>query len=283
MWIWLLPVGAGLVILYAILIEPMLLRKQSVEWRFKGMNSHQKPLHVCFVSDMYTSRYGLQERNLRRRLPAQTDLLILGGDIASNNSNAEAAAQVFRNVSFSLGRFAVLGNLEHKPGADLHGMRKVLCREGFHFLIDEWVRIPLEGVDLILAGIEDVYSQMSDLRSLVDSLPERAGTLRILISHSPQIVLNPLASHFDLVLSGHTHGGQVRIPFWGALYAHNPLGARFARGLFTPEQLRTVVDYDRPPYLYVSSGVGTGYLRLRFACPPEFTLFKIVLDATDET
>lgn len=273
------PVGAVLLLFYAILIEPMLLRRQTVEWRFKGIKSQQKPLHVCFVSDMHTSRYGLQERNLQKLLPAQTDLLILGGDIASNERNTEAAVQVFRNVSASLGRFAVLGNLEHKPGADSYGMQKVLCREGFHFLIDEWVRIPLEGVDLILAGVEDVYSQMSDLRSLVDSLPERAGTLRILISHSPQIVLNPLASHFDLVLSGHTHGGQVRIPFWGALYAHNPLGARFARGMFTPEQLRSVVDYEDPPYLYVSSGVGTGYLRLRFACTPEITLFKVLFDA----
>lgn len=273
--------GGALWLLYAILIEPMLLRRQTVEWRFKGVRLQQKPLQICFVSDMHTSRYGLQERNLQRLLPAGTDLLILGGDIASNERNAEAAAQVFRNISAPLGRFAVLGNMEHKPGADLHGMQKVLCREGFYFLIDEWVRIPLKGVDLILAGVEDVYSQMSNLQSLIDSLPERTGTLRILLSHSPQIVLNPLAAHFDLVLSGHTHGGQVRVPFWGALYAHNPLGARFARGFFTPESLRAVVDYEKPPHLYVSAGVGTGYLRVRFACLPEVTLFKILLDTGD--
>jgi len=229
---------------------------------------------------MHTSRYGTQERNLKRLLPDETDLLILGGDIASNEQSAEAAVRVFQDVSASLGRFAVLGNMEHKPGADRHGMQKVFCREGFHFLIDEWVRIPLEGIDLILAGVEDVYSSMSDLQSLVNSLPERSGTVRILVSHSPQIVLNPLAGQFDLVLSGHTHGGQVRIPFWGALYAHNPLGARFARGLYTPDELRTVVDYEKPPYLYISTGVGTGYLRLRFACPPEITLLKIEFDVT---
>jgi predicted MPP superfamily phosphohydrolase len=192
-----------------------------------------------------------------------------------NERGAEAAAQAFSNVSDSLGHFAVLGNMEHKPGANMPGMQKVLCRAGFQFLIDDWVRIPLGELDLILVGIEDVYSQTTDLERLVGSLPERENTLRILISHSPQIVLHPLASQFDLVLSGHTHGGQVRIPFWGALYAHNPLGARFSRGLFTPEQLRTRVGYEYPPYLYISSGVGTGYARIRFACPPEFTLLRI--------
>jgi predicted MPP superfamily phosphohydrolase len=91
------------------------------------------------------------------------------------------------------------------------------------------------------------------------------GDFNLLLAHNPDIIKSIITDNIDLVVAGHTHGGQVRLPFLGPLYSQTSLGRRFSAGLFEfPET-----------HLYVTRGIGTSIIPFRFLCRPEITLFHL--------
>ncbi len=112
------------------------------------------------------------------------------------------------------------------------------------------------------------------LRDALQGIPE--GLCTLLLMHSPDGVAEAVVYGVDLVLSGHTHGGQVRFPFVGAPYTHSYLGRRMSSGLYAGRGLRRVVGI-RPgrTQLYVSRGIGISGLALRFMTRPEVTVITL--------
>lgn len=161
-------------------------------------------------------------------------------------------------------------------GRRIHGdrlpwgeLRAAMTARGWHDLTHRRLLDDVGELRIELAGVSDAHLQ-ADHYDRIAGPVDRAADLAIGLSHTPEprVVDCFAADGFSLVLSGHTHGGQLRVPFYGALVTNCGLDRRRARGLW---------PWTQRCWLHVSAGLGTSpYAPVRFACPPEATLLTLV-------
>jgi hypothetical protein len=160
-------------------------------------------------------------------------------------------------------RFAVMGNHDSVLGAPT--IRPILAEVGIPLLVNEFAPIERAGQRLWLCGIHDPCTHTPNLHT---AIPERPDGPVLLLSHGPDyadtVVTHPRGRFVDLMISGHTHGGQVRLPLLPPLHLP-PGGQEYIQGLFRFDHLQ----------LYVNRGIGTTGVPFRLNCPPEITLFTL--------
>jgi len=198
----------------------------------------------------------------------QPDMVALTGDfitahrgpLATNLADADGCASILSGIQCAL-RFCSLGNHDAGIGPQ---MREILRRHGLTPLNNEFTAIDLRGDRLWIAGIADAYF---DLPNLATAVPKRKdGEPIVLLGHEPDFVDTVAATApVDLMLAGHTHGGQVRIPLMPAMMLP-ALGVKYVEGLFQAAAGTQV---------YVNRGLGCMHLPFRFNCPPELTMLTL--------
>lgn len=161
-------------------------------------------------------------------------------------------------------RFAVLGNHDHMVGPDI--IARGLEIHGFPVLQNRYAAFHRDGARLWIAGVESAAKGSPDLHAAVPQKLKASGDPVLLLAHEPDFA-DKAVEHggIDLVLSGHSHGGQVRLPFVGALKLP-PLGEKYVQGLFT---------FPGGMQLYVSRGIGAMKLPIRFMCRPEIAVLTL--------
>ncbi|MEA3335806.1 MAG: metallophosphoesterase [Chloroflexota bacterium] len=148
---------------------------------------------------------------------------------------------------------------------DVPLLKQKLEMHGVHVLDNDSLTIQSDGVELWLAGLDDLMEGQPDVEQITKAMPGN-GTLRILLAHNPDYMLDPALQAFDLAFSGHVHGGQVRLPFIGSPHTQGThLSRRLSSGWFRYGKTKT----------YISRGLGEG-VRLRFNCRPEVALIEVV-------
>lgn len=148
-------------------------------------------------------------------------------------------------------------------------LRAALIERGWLDLTHVRQTFPVAGEIVVAAGVDDPHLKLDRYEEIAGK-PEEAASLRLGIAHSPEPwVLDSFAADgYDLVLAGHTHGGQVRVPGYGALTTNCDLDRKRARG---------ASQWSERTWLHVSAGLGTSpYAPVRFACPPEASLLTLV-------
>jgi predicted MPP superfamily phosphohydrolase len=267
--------GVGtLLVIYGFWIEPHrvgLSHQKLVTPKLTG----GRPLRVLHLGDLHaeiaaTERERQTLAHVRATAP---DLILFSGDFLNlsyvYDDRARAVARAFlRELHAPLGVFVVSGS----PGVDrpdalpevLHGL------DNLRWLRDEQVMLEHEGQPIRLVGITCTHKPFIDGPRLTEVLGQAPGPapLTILLYHTPDLAPEAAEAGLDLQLSGHTHGGQVRLPFFGALVAGSLYGKRFESGRFQ----------EGPLTLYVIRGIGLegkGAPRVRFLCPPEICLWEI--------
>jgi len=195
------------------------------------------------------------------------DIVVLTGDFVTySRTNIEPAAEILSRLRARYGVLAVLGNHDFRVGADT--VTSALRRKHIEVLRNQHVAVQFGGSSLYVAGVDD-YGYGADVRRAVRGIPRDAAT--ILLAHNPRII--HLASRHDvsLVLSGHTHGGQVNLPLLGTVYGRSP------------ERLRYKIGWDRlgQTQIYVSRGIGTIVLPWRLRCPAEITHLELLPGTSD--
>ena len=198
------------------------------------------------------------------------DLVLLTGDFISmgplGGKFAKGAmvqcAQVLGGIACGQ-RFAAMGNHDAFLGKPL--IAGPLASVGIPLLVDEYVPIERSGRRLWLSGVNDPITLHPNLDR---AIPEQPDGPVLLMSHGPDfadtLLAHPRGRLVDVMFSGHSHGGQVRIPFLGPM--HLPEGGRkYVEGLFHFGRLQ----------LYVNRGIGAVGLPFRLNCPPEITLFTL--------
>jgi predicted MPP superfamily phosphohydrolase len=148
---------------------------------------------------------------------------------------------------------------------DYTALATVLQRRGMRVLHNQVVRLyePQIGLDLYLAGIDDVYEGRPLLGATLDCVPGDASV--VLLSHNPDIIASPRLHRIDLVLAGHTHGGQLVIPFWGPAHTQSAYLAR--------KDVSGHFRHGRTQF-YITRGMGEG-IPLRFRATPQITLITL--------
>jgi len=195
------------------------------------------------------------------------DITVLTGDYISHSTDyINGCARALGTLRAKQGVFAVLGNHDHWTNAEM--MAAALERQGIRVLENENLPIEVEGKHIWLAGIDDLMVGRADLpRALVGTSP---SDVKILLSHNPAIIRDAWRAGIDLVLSGHTHGGQIN---WRLLVGRDQSGGRWLRR----RSRRFIRGHATlgDTQLYVNRGLGTVVVPLRYGCPPEITLLEL--------
>jgi predicted MPP superfamily phosphohydrolase len=226
--------------------------------RMSGLPDALSGLRLGFISDLHRSAtvpHALAERAVQLLMAERPDLVILGGDYVTYGDRqfVGPAAEVLGLLNAPHGVFGVLGN--HDDDRD---MPAALGARGIEMLRDERTRITIKGEPLDLIGIRYWTRRLADIARLARG----AAPAAILLAHTPVRLTEAAALNLPLMLSGHTHGGQVVLPFVGAVAARN-----FPVIAGTGHRENTTV--------FVTRGVGTVYIPIRVACPPEVALLTL--------
>lgn len=233
--------------------------------RLPGWPASQPPLRVGHLSDFHCDSFGAVKRAWRAAemlMTARPDIVVLSGDFITSHGEqwAEATADALAATARApLGVFAVLGNHDHwTESADI--LARELGRVGILVLRNEPARVRGRG-NLWILGVDSIATGAADAKVASLGVPEDA--VRILVVHEPDFV-DYAAVHAAVQLSGHSHGGQVRAPF---LPTYAPAGARKYHTGFYPRA---------PIPVFVTRGIGTVGIPLRFRCPPEVAVLTLV-------
>jgi hypothetical protein len=217
-------------------------------------------LSILHLSDLhFTGTVGFEyfEQVIHEANELDCDLVAVTGDLIDRPSCHEWVPQLLGRLKSRLGRFAVLGN--HDSWRDHDRIRRDLAGVGFHMVAGRWEVRDVKGQPLVIAGTEAPWmGRLPDL----SAAPTEA--FRLLLSHTPDNAPWAGRHRIDLMLAGHNHGGQVRLPVIGPVFMPSRYGRHFDMGAFQVG----------PTLVHVSRGV-SGKHPFRFGCRPELT--KIVL------
>jgi uncharacterized protein len=190
------------------------------------------------------------------------DMICFTGDMVDGNTeDMRAAIQPFSELKAPLGLFSILGNHDYKDVETLISMEE---EAGFQVLRNTAVKLRRDGAVIAVAGLDDAFWGQPDPAAAIQDLPD--GMFKLLLMHEPDYADTTAAHSFHLQLSGHSHGGQIRLPWMGAVIT--PPGAkRYVQGLYTIG--------SQGMLLYVNRGIGTTQLPVRFLCKPELTVLTL--------
>ncbi|MCS7266222.1 MAG: metallophosphoesterase [Armatimonadetes bacterium] len=244
---------------YAAFIEPNWLELTEVDLSTTKLNEGTK-LTLVQLSDLHsTGKERLEKRLLSIVNSYRPDLIFLKGDYLNSHDGVPIVRKLLRRLKAKHGIFAVMGNWDVWYFADVPVFEgtKVKVLDG------DTVRLKVNGCWVYIAGVS-----VENEGALEQSLRKRRPTdFAVLLYHSPDLIEDASRLGVDLYLSGHTHGGQVALPFYGAIITLSRYGKRFERGL---HQVGNTL-------MYVNRGIGFegGFLPLRFCSRPEVTVFRI--------
>ncbi len=266
-------IGTALVV-YGFWIEPHSIRvtRHSLQTRKWRQMPGAPPLRVLHLGDLHVERITGRERELLDLAwSLKPDLILFSGDFLNLSNVDDPIAwkhtrQIFGELPETpLGVFVVTGSPPVDPpeviGHILDGLP-------VRWLRNDKVTLEHHGQPIDIVGVTCTHKPFVDGASLERVLDGKPENLTILVYHTPDLAPRAAKAGVDLQLSGHTHGGQVRLPFFGALYTSSLYGKRFEMGRYQVDEMT----------LYVTRGIGMegkGAPRVRFLCPPEVVLWEI--------
>jgi hypothetical protein len=253
----------GAVLTDAFLLEPRLFQVEEINLPVEKV-APGRELRIAHLSDMHIRTFNDYFREVAAAANALApDLILLTGDYLERSRNIRGVQSFLELLLAPNGVFAVQGNWEYWARVEGENLRRHFAGAGVSLLINERRDLDLQGIPTSLLGLDYPSSADSLVHLQQQSDPAR---FNILLSHVPAFDHSLLTPGTDLILSGHTHGGQVRLPFLPPPILPRFSGA-FYSGLFR-------VGTARIP-LYVTRGIGTSVLPVRFFCRPEITLFRL--------
>lgn len=229
------------------------------------LSHSQDPLRIAHLTDLHMS--GRITRRYFERVVDETnalnaDLVAITGDIVECEPCIDWIPETLGRLRADSGVYYVLGN--HDRHVHIDRLKAALADAGLVHLGADCLQLSIRGVTIILGGNELPWFEPASNFDNVPTHDESGLPLRILLTHSPDEFEWAQARDIDLVLAGHLHGGQVRLPLFGAIVAPSRYGVRYALGVFTAGN--TVMHVSR----------GTGSLTpVRYNCPPEISLLTL--------
>ncbi len=249
------------IVFYGSFVEPKILTVHTQDISLS--TSPTQSLRVVLIGDIHAGPYRGEawvRTVVEKTMAEQPDLILLVGDFIYDDPSQTVILGPLGDLSAPLGVYAVLGNHDYE-GWQPEIITQTLEALHIEVLENESVSIGITGITLV--GISDLWFA-ADLSKALEGIEEEDNV--ILLSHNPDVVLDEESRLADLVLSGHTHGGQIRLPWIGSIPPiPDELGRAYDRGFYLYEGLP----------LFVTAGVGETGPRARLWNPPEISLLTI--------
>ncbi|WP_141431351.1 metallophosphoesterase [Bacillus sp. 03113] len=253
-------------------IEPNLLDINQFEIKNKRI---PKSFHQFKIIQFSDTHLGFQYRLNQLKDLVDTinslnpDIIFFTGDLMDNPNrydNPQELIPFLQKLNAPFGKFAVYGNHDHGGyGTEIY--KSIIEESGFTLLLNEGKEIKLiDQSHIYVIGIDDAKLGKPDFRKATSNVSKSA--FKILLSHAPDLADEAVQYGIHLQLSGHSHGGQIKIPFYGAL-VKPPYARKYVEGFYS-------IKSTIPLTLYVNRGLGTTRLPFRFLSVPELTLFTLL-------
>ena len=258
-------VGLGL-LGYASLVEHRRLRVVRRRVPLPGLPPALAGLRVLHVSDLHVGAPHGAEAHLRTAAALSADFVAVTGDLVHGTAGIERCADLLGALRAPLGVYAVLGNHDYSSpfvSVDTNALIAALRARGVRVLRNTAEPVRRDGATLWVAGVDDPHHHRDDLAAALAPVPSDACPL--LLAHSPDLLLRLPPGRVGLVLAGHTHGGQVRIPGLPAILTRTQLP------LPEPNGLRRI----RGTLVYLHVGTGN-VIPFRFGVRPEIALLELI-------
>lgn len=253
-------------ILYGLKIEPYIVRTEKVSLD-TGLSEQLTVVQVSDIqiSESYTTRHF--QKVVDRIISLEPDILLFTGDLYENyaayHDDENLIAQLSQ-IQPRYGKFAIWGNRDYGGGA-ARQYSQIMEAAGFALLENEAVTISTDnGEQLLLAGLDDALLGEPDIQPVLAQYPPDEYPCSVLMLHEPDLADQYAEDGFDLMLAGHSHGGQVDVPFLPPLTTS--LAEKYQKGLY---------QLNENTALYVNRGIGTSHYPVRFGVPPEVTVFYL--------
>ena len=239
---------------------------ENVEIRLEGLGAPFDGYRIAFLTDLHISplvpRWWLDSA-VKTALALRPDLIVLGGDYVDDDPRyVPNIADVLKPLRAPDGVLGVLGNHDHY--VDAPGVREELVKAGVRELLNEPLVLSRGASQLAITGVGDLERDVIDFERALQGVGPHVP--RIALSHWPDVFAYwPKNLRLDLMLSGHTHGGQAFLPLIGPPWVPSQFGFKYLAG-----HIR-----ERTRQLYVSRGVGASGVPFRWGSPPELTLLTL--------
>jgi uncharacterized protein len=256
--------GGGLLAGYAASVEPLWAETVRLSLRLPRLPSRLDGLTLAQISDLHAGHYASEDK-IRRSVSMvnalHPDVIAITGDMFHRQpQEAQMAAEALSALSAPLGVYAIMGNHERQLPPEEGEMP--FRRAGLTVLANAAHEVTVDGASLWMIGIDDLIMRRGNLKRALRGVPDHA--CKILLVHEPDFADRAARYPIDLQLSGHTHGGQIRLPGIGPLLLP-VLGRKYSMGLYKV----------RNTWVYTNRGLGVTRPPLRFNCRPEITLFTL--------
>ena len=269
-WNILLQILGTLLVIYGFWIEPHRIQVTRQIYHSPKLTA-DKPLRVLQLGDLHVERITGREQQLLELVRSLApDLILFTGDFLNlsyldDPVTHEHARKILRELRAPLGAYAVIGS----PAVDKPEIiEQLLSGLSIRWLRNDKVTLDHGGETIDLVGVSCTHRPHADATALDAVLDGKPDRFTILLYHTPDLAPEAALRGIDLQLSGHTHGGQICLPWFGSLYAGSLYGKRFESGRYQLDGMT----------LYVSRGIGLegkAAPRVRFLCPPEIVLWEI--------
>lgn len=256
--------------LYAREIEPNILKTIHHTFHHPQLPDCFEALKIVQFSDTHLGfQYTMEQLDelVKEINSHQPDVIFFTGDLLDEPnkfSRANDVITILQRLQAPFGKFAVYGNHDH-GGYGTRLYRDIMKASNFTLLLNESFRLEKNDDSIYIIGIDDAMLGKPSLQESSTHIP--MDSFKILLSHAPDLADDAVAYQIQLQLSGHSHGGQIKLPFFGAL-VKPPYGEKYYEGFYT-------IGESDPLTLYVNRGLGTTRLPFRFLSTPELTVFTL--------
>ncbi len=257
-------------LVWGFFIEPnrLIVRQQTIQ--IDNWPKELTGVRIAVIADFHTGAPFINDQKLQRIVDLtnqqQPDLIVLLGDYMSPNSwhsqrvEPEVTASALKNLKAPLGVYAILGN--HDWWYNGPKVQRAFEANGIRVLEDDTVEISWRGKSFWLVGLPDLWTRPQHGSETIAKVP--AGSTAIALTHNPDI-FPTVPQSVPLLLAAHTHGGQVNLPLIGTPIVPSNFGSKYTAGHV----------FENGHHMFVTTGIGTSILPVRFRVPPEIVILTI--------
>ncbi len=250
-----------------ILLDAFWFERYIIDWNYFDISkSEENKVKIIQISDLHFDQLQYFHKSIAKKINSiKPDLLFITGDSVDNTQKINALNEFLQLIDYSIPKYAITGNWEYWGNVDLTKLKSVYSQNNCELLINENRTISIRNREISIIGIDDLVGGNANFEKAIENLKDTKTNL--VLSHCPQhrdiIVQQKGKLAIDLVLSGHTHGGQITflgfVPF-------KPQGSgKYLKGWYK----------DVEPKMYISKGIGTSILPIRLGARAEMVAMEI--------